>query len=37
MNSILIKLNQIGTVSETIKAIEMAKKNNMNYIISQIR
>ncbi len=26
MNSILIKLNQIGTVSETIKAIEMAKK-----------
>ena len=34
MNSILIKLNQIGTVSETIKAIEMAKKNNMNYIIS---
>jgi len=34
MNSILIKLNQIGTISETIKAIEMAKKNNMNYIIS---
>ena len=34
MNSILIKLNQIGTVSETIKAIEMAKTNNMNYIIS---
>ena len=34
MNSILIKLNQIGTVSETIEAIEMAKKNNMNYIIS---
>ena len=34
MNSILIKLNQIGTVSETIKAIEIAKTNNMNYIIS---
>ena len=34
INSILIKLNQIGTVSETIEAIELAKSNNMNYIIS---
>ena len=34
MNSILIKLNQIGTVSEAIQAIELAKSNNMNYIIS---
>ena len=34
INSILIKLNQIGTVSETIEAVELAKSNNMNYIIS---
>ena len=34
MNAILIKLNQIGTVSETIEAIELARSNNMNYIIS---
>ncbi len=33
-NSILIKLNQIGTLSETIKTIELAKKNNFNTIIS---
>jgi len=33
-NSILIKLNQIGTVSETINAIDLASKNNMNSIIS---
>ncbi len=34
MNSILIKLNQIGTVSETIETISLAKKNSYNYIIS---
>jgi len=34
INSILIKLNQIGTVSETIEAINMAKQNNCNFIIS---
>ena len=34
INSILIKLNQIGTVSETIEAIQLAKSNDMNYIIS---
>lgn len=33
-NAILIKLNQIGTVSKTIEAINMAKKANMNSIIS---
>ncbi|MDX9978369.1 MAG: phosphopyruvate hydratase [Candidatus Cloacimonadales bacterium] len=33
-NSILIKLNQIGTVSETLKTIEMAKSNNMTCVIS---
>ena len=34
MNSILIKLNQIGTVSETIKAVELAKKVNYGAVIS---
>ncbi len=33
-NSILIKLNQIGTVTETIEAIKMAKKAGMTSIIS---
>ncbi len=33
-NSILIKLNQIGTVSETIDSVEMASKNGMKSIIS---
>jgi enolase len=33
-NSILIKLNQIGSVSETLSAIKMAHDNGMNAIIS---
>ena len=33
-NSILIKLNQIGTLSETIDAIKMAKANNYSCVIS---
>lgn len=33
-NSILIKLNQIGSVSETLAAITMAHENDMNSIIS---
>ena len=33
-NSILIKLNQIGTVTETLKAIELAKVNGYTTIIS---
>ena len=33
-NSILIKLNQIGTVTETKEAIDLAKKNNYSTIIS---
>ncbi|HRX63512.1 MAG TPA: phosphopyruvate hydratase [Candidatus Absconditabacterales bacterium] len=33
-NSILIKLNQIGSVSETISAINMAHENGMKAIIS---
>tara|TARA_B100000029_G_scaffold511129_2_gene604281 strand:- start:469 stop:1746 length:1278 start_codon:yes stop_codon:yes gene_type:complete len=33
-NSILIKLNQIGTLSETLSAIKLAKSNNFSCIIS---
>lgn len=33
-NSILIKLNQIGTVSETLEAIELAQKNKYTAVIS---
>ena len=34
MNAILIKLNQIGTFTETIQTINKAKNNNFNNIIS---
>jgi len=33
-NAILIKLNQIGTVTETLKVISMAREANFGYIIS---
>ena len=33
-NAILVKLNQIGTVSETLKTINLAKSNNFKTIIS---
>jgi enolase len=33
-NGILIKVNQIGTLTETLDAIELAKTNNMTAIIS---
>ncbi len=33
-NSILIKLNQIGTVTETIEAIEMAKRAGFTAVVS---
>ena len=33
-NSILIKVNQIGTLSETLEAIEMAKKASYTNVIS---
>lgn len=33
-NSILIKLNQIGTVTETLNTIKIARDNNYNYFIS---
>ena len=34
MNAILIKLNQIGTITETIDTINMAKEANFGSIIS---
>ena len=34
INSILIKLNQIGTISETIQAIDLAKKVNYGAVVS---
>jgi len=33
-NAILIKLNQIGTLTETINAINMAQKSNYNSVVS---
>ncbi len=34
MNSILIKLNQIGTITETVQAVQLAKKVGFGAIIS---
>ncbi|MEK7499814.1 MAG: phosphopyruvate hydratase, partial [Patescibacteria group bacterium] len=33
-NAILIKVNQIGTLTETINAIHLASENNWNSIVS---
>lgn len=33
-NAILIKLNQIGTVTETVRAIDLARQNGYNAIVS---
>ncbi|HEX6324054.1 MAG TPA: phosphopyruvate hydratase [Vicinamibacterales bacterium] len=33
-NAILIKVNQIGTLTETLEAIELARRSGMNFIIS---
>jgi enolase len=33
-NSILIKINQIGTLTETFAAIELAKRNNYTAVVS---
>ena len=33
-NAVLIKLNPIGTVTETIEAIEMCRKAGWGYVIS---
>lgn len=34
MNSILIKPNQVGTLSETVEAMELARRNDLKTIIS---
>jgi enolase len=34
MNSILIKLNQIGTITETVQAVNLARDNNYSAVIS---
>jgi enolase len=34
INSILIKVNQIGTLTETLDAIELAKRNKMTAVVS---
>ena len=33
-NAVLIKVNQIGTLSETLQAIKLADENNLNNVIS---
>jgi enolase len=33
-NAVLIKLNQIGTVTETVAAIDLCRKAGWNYVIS---
>ena len=33
-NAILLKVNQIGTITETLETIELAKKNNYKTVIS---
>ncbi|MGH7505072.1 MAG: phosphopyruvate hydratase, partial [Longimicrobiales bacterium] len=33
-NAILIKVNQIGTLTETLEAIELARRNAYRYVIS---
>ena len=33
-NSVLIKLNQIGTLTETLEAIEMSRNNHWTAIVS---
>lgn len=33
-NALLVKMNQVGTISETLKAVELAKKANWNIIAS---
>jgi len=34
MNAVLIKLNQIGTVTETVEAVELARKTGFSVVIS---
>ena len=35
-NAVLIKPNQVGTISETLQTIKLAKDNNMSVIISPV-
>ena len=32
--TVLVKPNQIGTITETLEVINLARKNNFNYIVS---
>jgi len=32
--TVLVKPNQIGTITETLEVIDLARKNNFNYIVS---
>jgi len=34
MNSVLIKVNQIGTLTETLAAVELAKRHNLTAVVS---
>lgn len=34
-STLLIKPNQIGSITETLEIVDIARKNNINYIISQ--
>ena len=36
-NSVLIKLNQIGTITETLETIDLAYKNNYNMFSTKIK
>ena len=33
-NAVLIKVNQIGTLSETLDAIQLARKNGYRFVVS---
>ena len=35
-NAILIKVNQIGTLTETLEAIEMGKRAGYRYVVKQV-
>lgn len=35
INSVVIKPNQVGTISESVKSLQFAKKHNLNTIVSQ--
>lgn len=34
VSALLLKVNQIGTVSEALEAVELCKKNNLNVVVS---